>query len=164
MFDSTYRLLKFFDSVHMVSGRKKLQKMIHLLECSGEDLSYQYEYHYYGPYSDQLQEEVNVLVQQGFLDESHVDGTYIYQITEKGKHFKDILENNGNFSFTLNENLVHMLSQESSQFLEMVSTFAYLIESGYSHEDARIKAQELKPHLGGYLDRAISYYFQYIAK
>lgn len=164
MFNSTYCLLKFFDTVEKVNGRKKLQKMIHLLENSGEDFPFKYEYHFYGPYSAQLQEEVITLVQQGFLTESNEDDTYIYQITDKGKKFKSNLEGSGNFKLILNEELLSLLSQESSQFLEMVSTYSFLIESGYSLDLAKQKAEELKPHLEGYIDRAVTFYSSNILK
>lgn len=164
MFDSTYRLLKLFSAVQKVNGRKKLQKMIHLLESHGNDFSFKYEYHFYGPYSADLQEEVNVLVQQGFLIESHTDGTYVYEITEKGLMFKENLERDGNYDFRINEDLLQKLVNESSQFLEMASTYVFLIDSGYSEEQAKSKALELKPHLHAYLDKVIQFYKDHMLK
>lgn len=158
MFESTYSLLCIFDKVNEVYGRKKLQKMIHLIESSGTSLPFRYEYHFYGPYSAALQEEINVLVQQGFLTEETDGEAYVYSITDKGRQFKDALETDGGYKLDLNLELIKSMEMQSSQFLEMVSTYAFLIESGYDQQHARSKALELKPHLGKYMDQAITYF------
>src|SRR5690625_1907251 len=122
MFQTTYQLLTFFDSLASVNGRKKLQKMIHLLKSADTGFPFKYEYHHYGRYYATLKKEVNRLVEEQFIEEVNQEGTYIYTITDKGKKFKKMLETERNFSFELNEALLEKLAQESSQFLEMVST------------------------------------------
>lgn len=74
------------------------------------------------------------------------------------------MEQNGDYQLHLDQQLLRLLSQESSQFLEMVSTCAFLIDSGSQPEQAKNKARELKSHLNGYLDRAIDFYRKHIAK
>ncbi len=88
MFRSAYSVLNILSHLQTVKGRKKMQKIVHLLEMVGLDLPFKYEYHHYGPYSAELQEEINYLVQHGFLSENNDDGTYLYEITEKGVRFK----------------------------------------------------------------------------
>ncbi|XID91609.1 YwgA family protein [Paenibacillaceae bacterium WGS1546] len=158
MFKAAYSLLCIFDSVNSVYGRKKVQKMVHLLETSGTELPFKYEYHFYGPYSAEVQEEIGFLVQQGFLDEIKHDGAYEYVITDRGKTFKSMLEEDGGYRIEIKESLLNSMADESSQFLEMVSTYAFLIDSGYDSLAAREKALELKPHLERYISKAISYY------
>lgn len=162
MFKSTYYLLEILNSSGMIIGRKKLQKMIHLIEISGVNLPFRYEYHFYGPYSAQLQEEVSFLVNQEFLEEYKENETYIYKITQRGKDFKNKLEESYNVSFKSNVELLNSLNNKSSQFLEIVSTYAFLIDSGYKNEDAKSKAIELKPHLKHLIDDAIEYFHQEI--
>lgn len=87
MFQTTYPLLAFFDHVAVVHGRKKLQKMIHLLKSAGNEFPFKFRYHHYGPYSSQLQSEMNRLVSEGFIVEKLEDGTYTYEITESGRKF-----------------------------------------------------------------------------
>jgi hypothetical protein len=162
MFKAAYSLLCVFDCLKSVYGRKKVQKMVHLLEMSGDELPYKYEYHYYGPYSAELQEEIGFLVQQGFLDEKSHDGAYEYVITEKGRHFKSKLEKEGKYNVAINRQLLEIMNNEESQFLEILSTFAFLIDSGYDAVTARVKTVELKPHLERFIDRAVRYYDEYI--
>ncbi|MHB8073991.1 YwgA family protein [Desulfosporosinus fructosivorans] len=161
MFDSAYLLLSLFDDVELVEGRKKLQKMVHLLTTAGAAFSFKYQYHHYGPYSAQLQDEINFMVRQGFIEEFKEKETYVYKITERGKEFKLSLErtNNGD----LNRELVLSLNEHSSQFLEMVSTYAFLLDSGYDSDSAIQKAIELKPHLSGYSEDARKYYHRDIS-
>jgi len=158
MFEAAYSLLSVFAEVNKVYGRKKIQKMVHLLESAGANMPFKYEYHYYGPYSAELQEEINVLVQQGLLTETKDDEAYVYAITEKGKKFKETLETVGGYNINFNAELLNSMSKESSQFLEMASTYAFLIDSGYNPQQAKSKALELKPHLEKYIERAISFY------
>lgn len=160
MFETTYGLLKVFNNITSVYGRKKLQKMIHLLAVSGTPFPFKYEYYHYGPYSVDLQQEVNFMVQQDLVIEETKDDAYVYTITEKGHRFKSMLDKE--FEFDINEELLHVLGAESSQFLEMLSTYAYLIDSQYSPEEAKAKALELKPHLGTSLDEVIRFYIEHI--
>jgi hypothetical protein len=157
MFEAAYSLLSVFCEVGKVYGRKKIQKMVHLLEAAGTRMPFKYEYHYYGPYSAELQAEINDLVRQGFLDENKADDAYIYEITNKGRQFKEMLDRSGK-TVELNRELVRDMSQKSSPFLEMVSTYAFLIDAGYDREKAKHKAIELKPHLAHLISQAISYY------
>lgn len=164
MFKAAYSLLCIFDSVNSVYGRKKVQKMVHLLEASGTELPFKYEYHFYGPYSAEVQEELGFLVQQGFLEEIKHDGAYEYVITDRGKTFKSTLEDDGGYSVDLNNRLLISMTKESSQFLEMVSTYAFLIDSGYEALSAKKKALELKPHLERFVDKAVTYYNEKVKK
>lgn len=163
MFESAYRLLSVFEEVDAIYGRKKVQKMIHLLESSGTDMPYKYEYHFYGPYSAELQDEVNRLVQQQFLAETKEDGAYRYTISDKGREFRQTLEVGGGYAFACDRELLQDMNQQSSQFLEMVSTYAFLIDSGYEPPAAREKAGELKEHLSKYMEEAIAFYHAKVA-
>ena len=154
MIDATFALLSFFDLTKSIFGRKKMQKMIHILENCGHNFTFKYEYHFYGPYSAQLQEEVNSLVRQGYLIEDRQDDTYVYRITSKGEEFKKCLED-AELSFTINLSKLEMLSEKDSQYLEMVSTYIFLRDSGYSRESAENKALELKPHLARHIKDAM---------
>ncbi|AXF55282.1 YwgA family protein [Salicibibacter kimchii] len=160
MFAKQYRLLALVDALGKIKGRKKLQKIVHLLEHSGTDFFSKYEYHHYGPYSSDLQMEVNDLYDQGFLDESMENETYCYSITERGKVFKSKLEQKSQNDVRFNFPSEHAsnMNEKSSQFLEVVSTYAYLLDTGYQTSDAYDKTNELKPHLKHLLNQAVEYY------
>ncbi|SFH06966.1 hypothetical protein SAMN05660649_03734 [Desulfotomaculum arcticum] len=62
------------------------------------------------------------------------------------------------FNGDINRELAMSLNVQSSQFLEMVSTYAFLLESGYDDHSAITKAIELKPHLSGFAEEAKNFY------
>lgn len=161
MFKSTYYLLKIFDQVNRINGRKKLQKLVYLIEASGTHLPFSYQYHHYGPYSSQLQQEISFMVQQDFLTELKEDEAYIYEITRRGREFMDRIEED--YNFDIDGDLVSALNEENSQLLEMVSTYAFLLQSGYNSQSAKNKAIELKPHLAYLVDKSIGYFNENIA-
>lgn len=158
MFQTTYQLLTFFDSVEKIRGRKKLQKIIHLLKRSGTEFPFIYRYHHYGPYSSHLQAEMDQLVTQGYLNVKFKNGAYEYTITDHGQNFKSILETDGGLTFSLDKSLLLRLAEQDTQFLEMFSTYVFLIESGNSEEQAKEKAVQLKPHLKEWMDKVTGDY------
>lgn len=163
MFQNTYQLLTFINSAEEIRGRKRLQKMIHLLKSAGTEFSFKYRYHHYGPYSSQLQSEMDELVKQGFVSEKQVSGAYQYSITDRGQTFKTLLETDGDYSFAINETVFNELVEKDTQFLEMFSTYVFLRESGDTEEQAKEKAAQLKTHLKDLLDESIEAYEKYIA-
>lgn len=160
MFETSQVLLIIFHSLQSVYGRKKLQKMIHLMGIAGAPLPFKYVYHHYGPYSASLQEEMNFLVQQGFIEEQKEHDAYTYTLMEKGTKFKDILDED--YELNLDDDLLHKLKEQSSQFLELLSTYAFLLDSLHTPDQAKAKALELKPHLAEYLDECIDFYHEHI--
>ena len=64
---------------------------------------------------------------------------------------------------SLDVTLAVELVSHNAQFLEMVSTYAFLIGSGYSTEQANQKMIELKPHLGHFSDEATQFYHTRVA-
>jgi len=155
MFIGASYLLEIISNMD-IKGRKKLQKIIFLLENKGMEAPYKYSYHFYGPYSAQLQDEVEFLVQQNFLEEINQGGTYLYKITDHGKEFKKQIDDN--YGVSIDKDLLLKLNNENSQFLEMLSTYVFLLESGYDEDTAKDKAIELKPHLRDFLDEAVKFY------
>jgi len=162
MFEAAGSVLSVFSVVGKVNGRKKIQKMVHLLKVAGFRMPFKYEYHHYGPYSAELQMELSDLEREGYLREWIEDETYIYEMTDKGREFKEQLDRLG-ATVKVDRELVESMARKGSPFLEMVSTYAYLIDAGYKPEDARDKTLELKDHLKGYLNDAISFYNEKIA-
>lgn len=128
MFTKTYQLLAFFDYVRELRGRKKLQKIIHLLKSSGAEFPFSYRYHYYEPYSSQLQSDIDQLVHQAFLIKKSDNGAYTYAMSAEGKKFKDMLEKDGGLTVKFNERILDELVKESTPFLEMYSTFAFYVK------------------------------------
>lgn len=163
MFETKFTLLSLFAEIDTLTGRKKLQKTVHLLNQKSKAFPFRFEYHHFGPYSSQLQSEIAALVNEGYVEEIHERGAYTYRITESGLSLKGTLgelqSNPPSFDVMLAKELV----QEDAQFLEMVSTYAFLVNSGYPSQEANQKMIELKPHLTHLADEAVQYYNRQIA-
>lgn len=120
-----------------------------------------YYYHHYGPYSSDLQLEVDLLVDRGFLQEEKYGESYLYKITKEGKNF---LRNYEAIIGVLDakssayKEIIHKLKQKPPQFLELLSTYLFLLESGYNHKTAIEKVKKLKPTLCSSLSEAIDFW------
>ena len=111
-----------------VIGRKKLQKMIFIAKKLAFPFGEKFQFHFYGPYSEELTLRVEELCDMGFLDEvKEKKGGYYqyrYTLTENGSEF---LGENGHVEIpNLKECLTDMNSQ-NARFLELVSTVLFLI-------------------------------------
>lgn len=159
MFEQTYKLVKFFKESKRINGRKKLQKTIHLLQHFGNDFDMNYYYHYYGPYSSDLQAEVQFLVDQGLVKEERLFDGYIYNITDRGEDFLKSFEEKFDVDdSSLFFDKLDALKEKNASFLEVLSTFVYLLESGYDKELAIEKTKELKANLSHLLEDVIVFF------
>jgi uncharacterized protein YwgA len=69
-----------------VEGRKRFQKVVFLLqEKYGAEFGYRFSSYLYGPYSAQLQNEVDMLVRMGYLKASKINYLFLYEITSLGQ-------------------------------------------------------------------------------
>jgi uncharacterized protein YwgA len=69
-----------------IEGRKRFQKTIFLLqEKFGIDFGYKFTAYLYGPYSSQLQNDIDILAQTGYLKASKIGELFFYEITPLGQ-------------------------------------------------------------------------------
>lgn len=69
-----------------VEGRKRFQKTVFLLqEQFGIDFGYRFTAYLYGPYSSQLQNDIDMLAQTGYLKASKLGELFFYEITPLGQ-------------------------------------------------------------------------------
>ncbi|WP_404455960.1 YwgA family protein [Virgibacillus necropolis] len=137
------KLMHFFEVTKEVSGRKKLQKMIYILQKCKVPFEEKYQFHFYGPYSEELTLRVEELCNLGFINEVKEDKSnyyqYNYAITDNGREFLN--------QFTLDmpeiEEQVGLLRGRSSRFLELVSTMLYFDD--LSQEEVVEKIHTVKP-------------------
>lgn len=154
MLRNEYVLVLLLNSVPKIVGRKRLQKMVYLLQQIGAPFNEKFSYHHYGPYSSELQADIDRLVDYRLLSETYNNAFYTYEITEEGTSFLETYEKVVGEKSSLPQNIVERLVNTNTQVLEMASTYAYLLEMGYKKEEALAKALELKPHLKDYLHEA----------
>jgi len=82
------KLLVTLNRLGEVWGRTRLQKMIFLLkEKDGVNFGYDFIPYHYGPYSQELQVELNLLEAAGLVQVKPEDkNLYVYSLTEEGKN------------------------------------------------------------------------------
>lgn len=125
-----------------IVGRKRLQKMVHLMKEGGVDVPAVYYLHHFGPYSSEIASVTDNLVITGVINEQieplGVFGQYIatYQNSQQ--------PSNVNFPAKL-EALVQRLNSYSTVELEVASTIAFLTSAGDSLPDAIQKTRHMKP-------------------
>ena len=156
-------LLSLLGLLHASGGevetRIRLQKEVYLLSLkypSAFDSS-DFEYHYYGPYSRFLSENLQFAVSSGLIEE--IDETpqdqsftkYRYVLTERGM---SAIEQNP-LNFPGFENDVKRLKMENWRTLELAATVRFLeLKEKLAREDALEKAQKLKPATVPFVEKA----------
>ncbi|MBO8156586.1 MAG: YwgA family protein [Bacillaceae bacterium] len=136
------KLIAFFSQCQEVKGRKRLQKMIYILKKCGFPFSERYQFHFYGPYSEELTLRVEELNNLGLLDEEKEKKSgyyqYRYTLTEEGKNFLHHYD----LDMPDMKPLIDLLNERSSRFLELVSTMLYFDE--LSREEVEKKVHTVK--------------------
>lgn len=143
MLDNHAKIMQFFSLAKEVTGRKKLQKMIYILQKCNVPFEEKYNFHFYGPYSEELTLRIEELCNLGFLNEEKEEKSnyyqYNYSLTEEGVAFLN------QFSLKMPDyqQKVDMLKGRSSRFLELVATMFYF--DNLSVEQMVEKVHEMKP-------------------
>lgn len=108
-----------------VIGRKKLQKMIFIAKKLSFPFCEKFQFHFYGPYSEELTVRVEELCNMGFLKEvKEKKGGYYqyrYTLTEGGTEF--LTENQQAIPHL--EECFSDMNGQNARFLELVSTVLY---------------------------------------
>lgn len=127
MIEEHAKIVQFIGVANGITGRKKLQKMIYIAKKLQYPYKEKYEFHFYGPYSEELTLRIEELCNMGFLQEERQDkGSYVqykYQMTDAGEHFTQMAQ-----VPEATQDLVECINQmkdKSSRFLELVSTLLY---------------------------------------
>ncbi|WAA12213.1 YwgA family protein [Fervidibacillus halotolerans] len=145
-----------------VVGRKKLQKMIYIAKKLSFPFQEKFEFHFYGPYSEELTLQIEELINMGFLmEQKEKKGGYIqyrYRLTENGEEFLKTVQFKNDPA--LQSCLLHM-NEQSARFLELVSTVLYF--DSLSKDDIIEKIAKVK-RKQNYTEEEIEEAFQFIHK
>ncbi|MEH7106218.1 MULTISPECIES: YwgA family protein [Bacillaceae] len=125
-----------------IIGRKKLQKMIYIAKKIDYPFSDRFQFHFYGPYSEELTTRVEELCNMGFLNEvKEKKGGYFqyrYTLTDTGKEFLSLNE----VEMPCLEDCLVDMNEQNARFLELVSTVLYF--DNLSKEEVTNKVFTLK--------------------
>ncbi len=132
-----------------VDGRKRLQKLVHLLGAgSHADFKQRFILHYYGPFSRQLVAQVDFLSAAEFVEETREEsGGYSYRVAgDEAKEQISTLHGTATESPPWAD-LARQLNDKSTEVLEAVSTLVYLHSHGVGAETLQETFAQTKPHL-----------------
>lgn len=137
-----YQLLANVIAAHPdgeIVGRTRLQKTIRLLQRVGLPFDYNFSFHFYGPYSEELRSDINILHEVGLITEEprltrDGDEFFILRATQppsipEVSRFSPIIER---------------LAASETVVLELASTYDFFRETGSDHADAlrRLRAKK----------------------
>ncbi|PBB06380.1 MULTISPECIES: YwgA family protein [Salimicrobium] len=125
MLEKHARLMHFFNSCEEVVGRKRLQKMIFIMKKCGVPFEEKYEFHFYGPYSEELTLRIEEMCNLGFISEAMEEKRnyyqYRYNLTDSGHDFLE----HADIERPELGGYISAMNEKSSRFLELVSTMLF---------------------------------------
>jgi uncharacterized protein YwgA len=140
-----------------VDGRKKFQKLVHVLQELGYPFSERFEYSYYGMYSQQLRGELDSMVADKLISER--EGTNQFGSPsfsfEKTEQLDALLDEVGVGNEPEWAGAAKQLNTYSPQTLEGISTIFFLQKCGLKDEQLRLRLLSLKPHLADIYDQCL---------
>lgn len=143
-----------------VVGRKKLQKMIFIAKKLQYPFQEKFNFHFYGPYSEELSLRVEELINLRFINEIKEEKSnyvqYRYSLTEAGEEFLQM----NNVYMENFQQCFAMMNNENARFLELVSTVLYF--DSLSRDEVQEKVFTLKSKQR-YTEEEITAAYSYIS-
>jgi uncharacterized protein YwgA len=125
LFKDHAKIIHAISSAGEINGRKKLQKMIYIAKKLSFPFQEKYQFHFYGPYSEELTLRVEELCEMGYLNEVREKRAgyyqYCYSITDSGRDFLSMHE----MDLPTLEPCLCDMNEQNARFLELVSTVLY---------------------------------------
>jgi uncharacterized protein len=148
---SKRRIATLISLIGEVKGRVELQKIIFILQNEGIDFDMMYSYNVYGPFSEDLQIEIDTLCnQEGIISEDKPDSQSFrtYKLKEKGLKFAndELVKENGT--------LVNYLGNLNRDELELISSIYYFKNLEYTDDMVKSKISTLKSRIFAGYDNA----------
>ncbi|PCD07481.1 hypothetical protein CMV16_12540 [Peribacillus simplex] len=125
MFKDHANIINAISTAGEISGRKKLQKIVYIAKKLSFPFHEKFQFHFYGPYSEELTLRIEELCEMGYLNEVREKKAgyyqYCYSITDAGRDFLSIQE----VEMPALEACLQDMNQQNARFLELVSTVLY---------------------------------------
>lgn len=139
-----------------IKGRKKLQKIVYILQEAGGPFRERFGMLHYGPYSSELKSELDLLVDDNnrLIAEEKVQEayeTYVYSPGEKLDELLTSVEATPEPSWA---KTARDLNKRSAQMLEAVSTILFLQRRGFDSDRIEERFKKIKPQLAALFDEA----------
>ncbi|MED3688641.1 YwgA family protein [Peribacillus butanolivorans] len=125
MFKDHANIINAISTAGEISGRKKLQKIVYIAKKLSFPFHEKFQFHFYGPYSEELTLRIEELCDMGYLNEVREKKAgyyqYCYSITDAGQDFLSIQE----VEMPALEACLLDMNERNARFLELVSTVLY---------------------------------------
>ncbi|RID87406.1 YwgA family protein [Peribacillus asahii] len=125
MFKDHAKIINAISVAGEISGRKKLQKIVYIAKKLSFPFQEKYQFHFYGPYSEELTLRIEELCNMGYLNEVREKRAgyyqYCYSITEAGRDFLSMQE----VDMPMLEECLLDMNEQNARFLELVSTVLF---------------------------------------
>jgi uncharacterized protein YwgA len=118
-----------------LAGRTRLQKTVTLLQRLGLPTDYEYQHHFYGPYSEGVQADIALLEAQRFISERKEAAGYVFEANQDAE-FPDMRPY---------KKYIDILSKTDKSILELAATYDSFREIGGPHEQAAARLRAKKP-------------------
>ena len=143
-------ILSLLDRIEDVVGKTFIQKGIYMLqEGLKEDLNYDYKLHFYGPFSQELANDIDALHDMELITmEYNMEGYgYKIRISKKGKKFLRHMEDRGiNISNEKISKILSLLEGEFVKRMELLGTTLYFAKLTNDEDEIRKLVNIVKPH------------------
>ena len=148
-----YQLAKLVDWAGTLRTRKRLQKVVYLLQAAGCPLEADYGLHHFGPYSPDVAQLTDEMAQAGLFQEAResngVGQQYSYRLTDRARQQLVAVEATPQGHAWAQplarfEPLARQLLQRDGKELEVAATMVYFRRQGDDWTAALEKASRLK--------------------
>lgn len=150
--DNSVAVAKLIVELGEVAGRKRLQKIVHLLQASGDiRLNYRFILHFFGPFCRELATDLDFLVDAGVVkveDPAQEGGAYKYSVPEKTRTkvdgFYESIRPKDKSKWL---ERAKVLDKNRTRFLEGLSTVVFLEKHKQAGDSLKSEFAAAKPQL-----------------
>lgn len=133
-----------FNHYDVIYGRTRIQKMLYLANQIWDEVISDYLFYEYGPYSEWLKRELEILRQNNFVSEDHTESgdenlIYTYRLTKDGKEFFDkIIKSIDSNLVDKTKSLFRELNEFSTDDLEIITSLLFLKRSDPAKDEEKL--------------------------
>ena len=146
--DRYITILKLLDKVQKEVGKTFIQKSIYILqEGLRKSLGYSYKLYLYGPFSQDLANDIDSLHEIGLIDVRYdiEKGWYSIKITEKGKMFLEEFKDFGASDREIDK-VLSLIECRDAKKMELLGTVLYFAKLTSDPKEIRRLMNTVKPH------------------
>jgi uncharacterized protein YwgA len=128
-------------------GKTFIQKAIYVLQnWLNWDSDYKFKLHYYGPYSQDLSDDIDMLNETGLIEMSFNGNSYDIKIKDAGIKFLD--ENLEAYmpNKTKIERAIALIGKENVKDIELIGTILYFAKHTKDYSEITKLVNTVKPH------------------